>query len=102
MQILLQRDLLKVFLYGSRARGEAKSDSDIDLAVIVTENNIKRRKAIRYTAVDIGLDYDLILSTSVWGKDQWMRLQEINTGLYQSIQRDGIQIYPDLETLREN
>jgi len=94
---LSKTEILSVLLFGSRARGEATPDSDIDIAVIVANNDLKQRKAIRFLAVDIGIENGLLISTSIWGEDQWNRLKEIGTGLYRNIHKDGIQILDALE-----
>lgn len=51
ISILLEFDPQKIYAYGSWTKGTAKSDSDIDLAVVVNENadvlRIKRKFAER-------------------------------------------------------
>src|SRR5215204_3951122 len=53
----------KVMLFGSRARGEGRSDSDLDLLVI--EPKLKSRRAefvrLRQALGDLGVPIDLIV-----------------------------------------
>jgi predicted nucleotidyltransferase len=53
----------KVILFGSRARGEGRSDSDLDLLVI--EPELKNRRAefvrLRQALGDLGVPVDLIV-----------------------------------------
>jgi predicted nucleotidyltransferase len=53
----------KVILFGSRARGEARSDSDLDLLVI--EPDLKGRRAefvrLREALGDLGVPIDLVV-----------------------------------------
>lgn len=54
-----------IFLFGSRARGDARSDSDIDLLVIVP-NGCKRRDVavrIRLALWGVGVGVDLVTLT---------------------------------------
>lgn len=84
--------VLSVLLFGSRARNEAQPDSDVDVAVIVDQEDAAMRKAIRYLAVEIWLEYGLYLSTRVWSRTHWQRLEILQTGLYRNLRREGIEL----------
>lgn len=88
----LDDQMLSVLLFGSRARGEAHPDSDIDVAVIVEQNDPKISKAIRYLAVEVWLEYGLYLSTCVWSRTHWQQLQTLQTRLYRNIQQEGVDL----------
>jgi predicted nucleotidyltransferase len=90
LQRQFQTRVLSVLLFGSRARGEAGPDSDVDLAVIVDRDDLEIQTAIRDLAVEIWLEYGLYLSTRVWSKAHWNRLKAIRTGLFRNIEREGI------------
>jgi hypothetical protein len=84
--------LISAVLFGSRARGEAESDSDMDVLVVMSNAGPEIRKEIRYLAVEVWLEHGIYLSTRVWSQDHWHRLAELETLLYQSIRRDGIDL----------
>ena len=90
LQQQFPRQILAVTLFGSRARGEAQADSDVDLVVIIPQEDKNLCHAIRNVAADVSLEYGLYLSTRVWSLAHWQRLAEIKTGLYRGIQSDGI------------
>ena len=89
--------LVSAFLFGSRARGEAEPDSDMDLLVVMAVADPEVRKAIHHLAAEVWLENGIFLSTLVWSQDHWHKVAQLQTLLYQSICRDGIdllELYP--------
>jgi len=84
--------LISVVLFGSRARGEAELDSDMDVLVVMSNAAPEIRKEIRYLAVEVWLEHDIYLSTRVWSRAHWRKLEELQTLLYRNIHRDGINL----------
>lgn len=82
---------LRIILFGSRARNEAKSDSDIDLLIVMPEGT-HRRKAAQYLYRNIRgikVPYDLIVATP---RD--LELHQADIGLiYISVLREGRDVY---------
>jgi predicted nucleotidyltransferase len=84
--------LVSAVLFGSRARGEARLDSDMDVVVVMAHADPKTRREVRDLAVEIWLKYGIYLSTRVWSEAHWHDLEKLRTLLYQNIQRDGINL----------
>jgi predicted nucleotidyltransferase len=84
--------LISILLFGSRARGEAEPDSDMDVLIIMSQENSEIRRAIRYLAVEVWLKHGIYVSTRVWSRAHWQKLEEIQTLLYRNICRDGIDL----------
>lgn len=56
-----------IVMFGSRARGEAAPDSDMDMLVLLPHASSGARRAVRYLAVEVWLKYGIYLSTRVSG-----------------------------------
>jgi predicted nucleotidyltransferase len=85
--------LVSIVLFGSRARGEAEPDSDMDVLVVMTSAEPEIRRKVRYLAVEVWLEHGIYLSTRVWSQVHWRKLEELQTMLYQNIRRDGINLF---------
>lgn len=81
-----------VVLFGSRARGEAEPDSDMDVLVVMSGASPEIRREIRHLAVEVWLKHGIYLSTRVWSQAHWRELQELQTLLYRNIRRDGLDL----------
>ena len=86
-------DPSRVFVFGSWTRGEAKWDSDLDLAVLVpdsAEDNLGRiRKELRRRLDQIPMTIDLVLSTESRAQKS---LDSVNS-IYSSILERGHLVY---------
>lgn len=56
----------KVILFGSRARGDARDDSDVDFLVIerIVENRIEESGRLRRAAPRLGVGIDVVVATN--------------------------------------
>jgi predicted nucleotidyltransferase len=82
----------RVMLFGSKARGEATADSDIDVLLIVADETWQFRDEICNISADVSLKYDVLLDARVIGATRWQYMSEIQAGLYQNISREAIRL----------
>ena len=62
------KDIADIFLYGSYARGDNDSSSDIDIAAIVKGNRIELQQKLKIVwdvSADIGLENDVVVSMKI-------------------------------------
>lgn len=81
----------KIILFGSRARGEADEDSDIDLMVLFAEVGDPRRRAAELYALmaDSPRPMDIVVSTS----DRFERYRNVVNTIYWPASREGRVLY---------
>lgn len=84
------RYLKKVILYGSRARGDLKADSDIDLLLVIQGISEDTRKEISTLAHRFSLEEDVRIQTFVISGDEWKKPTFRTFLLAERIAREGI------------
>ena len=91
LSVKLGSALSEVKLFGSRARGDASEESDIDLLVVVDDRQ-RTRAAVIDIAAEVSLEYGVAISPLVRSRAQWEYLQSIRAPLAESIVREGVNL----------
>jgi len=81
----------KIILFGSRARGDAKADSDIDLLVVEKSDRPRYKRAARYRRAVVGLFVakDIV----VWSPQEIEEWKEVPNAFITTILREGRMLY---------
>jgi hypothetical protein len=87
--------VLAVILFGSKARGDADTEADIDLLVLLERETHELRTSLWHIAADISLDFNVVLSPRVFGRARWAEAQQMGLPLYRAIMADGIALTPE-------
>jgi uncharacterized protein len=82
-----------VFLFGSRARGDNRSDSDWDILILVDASRVTNdiEDQFRDGLYDIELDSGQIISTFIYPKEVWKTNMRFSP-LYKNVNREGIRL----------
>jgi predicted nucleotidyltransferase len=96
LQKLVGFDVERAVVFGSRARGDNRPDSDLDLAVVLRG---ERRDFIDTKLAMAGIAFDVMLETGVlvqaipvWGDDLAHPERFVNPALIRNIAAEGIGI----------
>jgi uncharacterized protein len=83
----------EVILYGSRARGDNKRDSDWDVMILLNRKNVNKKveQVFRHHLFDVELEIGLPISVFVYSKSDWEGKYSV-TPLFRSIKKEGILI----------
>lgn len=81
------------FLFGSRARGEERPDSDWDILILVETEKVTNEieDKFRDELYDIELDTGQIISTFIYPKNLWNSSLKFSP-LYHNVELDGIRL----------
>ena len=80
----------KIWAYGSRVRGDAKVESDLDVCVVVDKLDDISDSAIMKIAWQIGFENDVLISTVTYSKEEFEDGPCAESGLVQNILDYGI------------
>ncbi len=82
------KEIVQTLLYGSKARGDSNSDSDIDLLVILKKRDHKIRWEILTLASQVSLKYDLLINPMISNINRVERQRGFS--FYKNAARDAI------------
>ena len=91
LQSQLGSDLWLLLLYGSRARGEAQPDSDVDLFVVLRRASESAQEKVRQVAYDVMWEADFAYVFSLYLTDvhHYETLEQRGSSFLRNVQREG-------------
>lgn len=80
----------KIYLYGSRARGTMKPDSDWDLLILLNKDKITAdiEKTVTYPLYDLEFEIGEVISPIVYSEKEWNSKHRI-TPFYSNVMKEG-------------
>lgn len=87
--------LRRIILYGSYARGDFRSDSDVDILILVDISDIEIKSyshQLSDLTFDFNMDYDLEINP-IAKNEEHFRKWEKNYPFYTNISREGVTLY---------
>lgn len=82
----------KIIIFGSRAKGEEREDSDLDMVVLVDELQIDVEKKLDDIAYNVMWDNDFkpIISLKVFSEKRFLDMISRGFSFYKHVQNEGI------------
>jgi len=83
----------QAFLFGSRARGDHKPDSDWDIIILVNNQSVTNEIEDRFRDVlyNIELESGQIISTFIYPKSFWDKTLKYSP-LHKAVEKEGIKL----------
>jgi predicted nucleotidyltransferase len=90
-KIVLDREpSAKVYLFGSRARGTMKPDSDWDLLILLNKDKITAdiEKNVTHSLYDLEFEIGEVINPMVYSEKEWNSKHKV-TPFYSNVMREG-------------
>ena len=84
--------LIDFRLFGSKVRGDASPDSDIDVMLELEEYTPAIESTVDDIVYDINLSYDCFITTVIFGRKELEEGPLTESPLYKTIDREGIRV----------
>ena len=93
LRIAERLPLHQMILFGSRARGDADPDSDLDVIVVLDgPADRSARETVSDCSWETGLEHGIVIVPIVVNRDQWERGPERHSLLAQAIRAEGVPV----------
>ncbi|KAF5410140.1 MAG: hypothetical protein C5S47_07670 [Candidatus Methanogasteraceae archaeon] len=90
----------KIILFGSVARGESGTNSDIDVLVVTRQKDIRTMEEICGVAYDISIRHFTDISPKIYSHDEIMRSLRVMTPFIEEILNDEVPLYGSIRDYR--
>lgn len=80
----------KIWAFGSRARGDAQPDSDLDICVVVEALDRSSWHTISDLAWEVGFKYDVLIATVKYSRQQFEASPRMASPFVKNILKEGI------------
>jgi predicted nucleotidyltransferase len=85
-----KKNIRKMIIYGSVARGKVTKDSDVDILVVWNGPALDAMDSLGDIALKILLEYGIDISIHPMTPKHYRYITKINTHFIQNVERDGI------------
>lgn len=82
----------EILIFGSKARGDAGPDSDLDLLVILREGDRSRKRAVRHIGHSLAVLSEVVPSIMVYTRQEWTVRMRGGSPFYQAVTRDQVRV----------
>ena len=84
--------VVNMVLYGSKARGDAREDSDIDVLLVVRDAAARLKRPLRQLAHELAATSYALPSIMAYTEEEWAQLERVGSPFRAGVERDGVSV----------
>jgi len=84
--------VVQVLVYGSKARGEAGPDSDLDVLLVVHDKAARRKRDMRGVGYLLDPYGEVIPSIMAYTESEWDARRKSRSPFRQNVERDAVRV----------
>lgn len=81
-----------MFIYGSKARGQARLDSDMDLLLIVKDDASVVKRELRWIGYLLAATSDVLPSIIAYTQEEWESRKRSGSTFRKAVERDAVHV----------
>ena len=85
-------ELIRVVLFGSKARGDATRESDVDVLVVIHSEGWRLGDEIRSLGYALELEHGVVLSIQVMSERHYEELRLCGSQFFKAVEREGVSV----------
>jgi predicted nucleotidyltransferase len=82
----------RVLIYGSKARGEAMPESDLDVLLVVRDEAARRKRDMRDIGYLLAAEGFVVPSIMAYTVGEWERLKTSGSRFREAVERDEVRV----------
>lgn len=92
--------VVRMLIYGSKARGDASDDSDLDVLLVVRNGAGRTKRALRELGYSLAVVSDAVPSILAYTQEEWDDRRRRGFPFQAAVERDGVSVPNLLPTAR--
>ena len=83
----------EMLIYGSKARGQAHAESDLDVLLIVKNQAGRFKKKLRRIGYLLAANSDVLPSILAYTQEEWESRKRSGSSFRKAVERDAVRVY---------
>jgi predicted nucleotidyltransferase len=79
-------------VYGSKARGTARCDSDLDVLLIIDDHHTAEKRQLRRVGYLLAAKSDVLPSILVYTRSEWAQRRASGSSFQRAVERDALPV----------
>lgn len=82
----------EILIYGSKARGQAHAESDLDLLLVVKNGSGKLKRELRWIGYRLAATPDVFPSILAYTEEEWESRRRSGSSFRKAVERDAVRV----------